>query len=86
MERRIQGETVSEEELDSWVAEAEDGYDPAWLKKRKGRPARAECAARVVPVRLTEAELQAVMARADREHLNRSEAIRRALAEWSAAS
>ncbi|WP_327512291.1 ribbon-helix-helix protein, CopG family [Dietzia lutea] len=26
------------------------------------------------------------MARADREHLNRSEAIRRALAEWAAAS
>ncbi|WP_309230237.1 MULTISPECIES: ribbon-helix-helix protein, CopG family [unclassified Dietzia] len=26
------------------------------------------------------------MQRADREHLNRSEAIRRALAEWAAAS
>ena len=86
MERKIQGEAVSEEQLDDWVAEAEEGYDPTWLKKRRGRPARAEHAAQVVPVRLTEAELKAVMARADREHLNRSEAIRRALAEWAAAS
>lgn len=86
MERKIQSKPVSEEQLDAWVAEAEEGYDPAWLKKRKGRPTRAEHAAQVVPVRLTEAELKAVMARADREHLNRSEAIRRALAEWAAAS
>jgi len=76
MERKIQGRPVPEEQLDEWVAEAEKGYDPAWLKKRMGRPARSSEAA----------ELAAVMARADRDHLNRSEAIRQALAEWAAAS
>lgn len=86
MERKIQGQHVSEQQIDQWVAEAETGYDPAWLKKRMGRPARSEHAAKVVPVRLTEAELQAVMARAEREHLNRSEAIRQALAQWATAS
>lgn len=86
MERKIQGQSISEEQLDSWADEAETGYDITWLKKRMGRPARADTAAQVVPVRLTEAELNAVMARAEREHLNRSEAIRRALAQWAAAS
>lgn len=86
MQRKIRGEQVTEEQIDEWVAEAEKGYDIAWLQKRVGRPARSERAARVVPVRLTEGELEAVMARADREHLNRSEAIRQALAEWAAAS
>lgn len=86
MERKIHGHDVSEEQIDQWVAEAEVGYDPTWLRKRMGRPARAEHAAKVVPVRLTDAELGAVMARAEREHLNRSEAIRQALAQWAAAS
>lgn len=86
MERRIQGEAISEEQIDEWVIEAEKGYDTARLTKRMGRPARSERAAQVVPVRLTEAELDAVMARADRENLNRSEAIRQALAEWAATS
>lgn len=86
MERKIDGTDVSEDQIDEWVQEAEEGYDPDWLKSRMGRPTRAGQAARVIPVRLTEDELKAVMVRADREHLNRSEAIRRALAEWSAAS
>lgn len=86
MERKIQGHNVSEEQIAQWVDEAETGYDPEWLGKRLGRPARAEHAAKVVPVRLTDAELGAVMARAEREHLNRSEAIRQALAQWAAAS
>lgn len=86
MERKIQGCSVSEDQIDQWVDEAESGYDPEWLGKRLGRPTRAEQAAKVVPVRLTDAELRAVMARADREHLNRSEAIRQALAQWASAS
>lgn len=86
MERNIQGREVPEGQIDQWVDEAETGYDPGWLSKRMGRPARAEHAAKVVPVRLTDAELDAVMVRAQREHLNRSEAIRQALAQWAAAS
>lgn len=85
MKRTLDGKDVSEAQVDAWVEEAERGYDPDWLRKRLGRPSRAGEAAQVVPVRLTEAELDAVMARANREHLNRSEAIRRAIAEWSAA-
>lgn len=85
MGRIIGGKQVSEAQVDDWVDEAERGYETEWLSKRLGRPARDGDAAKVVPVRLTDAELKAVMARADRENLNRSEAIRRAIAEWSAA-
>lgn len=86
MERKIRGRQVSDDQIEQWVSEAEAGYDTTWLKKRVGRPTRSDSAAEVVPVRLTTAELNAVMARAQRENLNRSEAIRRALAQWSAAS
>lgn len=86
MERKIQGREVSDQQLDKWVAEAEPGYNPERLTKRPGRPSRSDETARVVSVRLTESELHAVMARAEREHLDRSEAIRRALAQWAAAS
>lgn len=83
MTRRIQGVEVSEAEVDAWVAEAEAGYDVEELKVRWGRAPRGAQAAQVVPVRLTAEELDAVMARAEREGLNRSEAIRAALAAWS---
>jgi hypothetical protein len=87
MTRKMQGRDVSEAQVDEWVTEAEEGYDPEVLQKRAGgRPARSAQASQVVPVRLTEAELAAVMERADREHLNRSEAIRAALAAWSHAA
>jgi Arc/MetJ-type ribon-helix-helix transcriptional regulator len=36
-----------------------------------------------VTVRLSESELDAVMARANREHRSRSDAIREALDEWA---
>lgn len=85
MGRMVNGQEISEEQVDAWVDEAERGYDPEWLRGRVGRPTRGGAPARVVPVRLTDEELAAVMAKAEREHLNRSEAIRRALAEWSAA-
>ena len=84
MERMINGQQVSEAQVDQWVAEAEAGYDVSTLKARSGRPARGAEASQVVPVRLTAAELAAVMDRAAREHLNRSQAIRAALASWVA--
>lgn len=80
---KIHGREVSEAEVDQWVEEAEAGYDVDELKTRMGRPARGAEASQVIPVRLTVEELAAVMARAEREHLNRSEAIRAALAAWS---
>lgn len=86
MERRMHGREVSEAEVDQWVEEAEAGYDPEALKTRMGRPARGAEASQVVPVRLTTEELEAIMARAAREHLNRSEAIRAALKSWANAA
>lgn len=86
MERKMHGREVSEAEIDGWVEEAEAGYDFEELKARMGRPARGGEASQVIPVRLTVGELAAVMARAEREHLNRSEAIRAALAAWSHAA
>ncbi|HOA27222.1 MAG TPA: ribbon-helix-helix protein, CopG family [Arachnia sp.] len=84
MARVMHGREVSEEQVDAWVAEAEAGYDVETLRKRLGgRPARGAEPSQVVPVRLTVAELEALMARAQREHLNRSEAIRAALHDWS---
>ena len=86
MERKMHGREISETEIDEWVEEADAGYDPEELKARMGRPARGAEACQVIPVRLTVDELAAVMARAEREHLNRSEAIRAALAAWSHAA
>lgn len=84
MDRRIEGRKVSNADVDKWVAEAESGYDVDELRKREvGRPRRGSQPSEVIPVRLTAEELAAVMERAEREHLNRSEAIRIALAEWS---
>lgn len=79
----MRGRETSEAEIDKWVEKAEAGYDVEQLKARMGRPARSAEASQVVPVRLTVKELEAVMARAEREHLNRSEAIRAALAAWA---
>lgn len=78
------GRKISEAEVDAWVDEAEAGYAPDKLQDRiTGRPARGEKPSQVVPVRLTDEELSAVMDRAERENMNRSEAIRAALSEWS---
>lgn len=84
MTRKINGHEITETEVDDWVAEAEAGYRPEELRKQIiGRPARGSEPSQVIPVRLTSAELAAVMKRAEYEQLNRSEAIRAALAEWS---
>lgn len=87
MNRRMQGTDVSEAQVDEWVAEAERGYDVEQLRRRAiGRPGRGAEPSQVVPVRLTTHELATLMARAERENLNRSEAIRAALAAWTSAA
>lgn len=80
----MQGHEVPEDQVDAWVADAEAGYDVEQLRKR-GRPTRGEPAAHVLPVRVTDEEISSLMQRADREHLNRSEAIRRAVRELTTA-
>lgn len=83
MKRTMQGREIDEPQVDEWVAEAEVGYDVDSLRARWGRVPRGATASQVIPVRLTEGELAALMARAEREGLNRSEAIRAALDGWS---
>ena len=83
MKRIIQGREVEESQVDEWVLEAEAGYDVDQLRARWGRAPRGAAAAQVIPVRLTSDELAAVMARAEHEGMNRSEAIRAALEAWS---
>jgi hypothetical protein len=76
---------VSEEQIQQWADEAEAGYDVEEMKRRgRGRPGRGAEPMQVVAVRLTAEELAAVDAIAEREHISRSEAIRRALAGFAA--
>ncbi len=76
---------VSEEQIQQWADEAEAGYDVEVMKRRgRGRPGRGAEPMQVVAVRLTAEELAAVDAIAKREHISRSEAIRRALAGFAA--
>ena len=72
---------VSEEQIQQWTNEAETGYDVAELKHRgRGRPGRGAEPMQVIAVRLTAEEITALDAMAERDHVSRSEAIRRALA------
>ena len=76
---------VSEEQIQQWTNEAETGYDVAELKRRgRGRPGRGAEPMQVIALRLTAEEITALDALAEREHVSRSEAIRRALAGYAA--
>lgn len=76
---------MSEEQIQQWADEAEAGYDVEELKRRgRGRPGRGAEPMQVVAVRLTAEEVAALDAVAEREHLSRSEAIRRALGNFAA--
>lgn len=76
---------VSDQRIQKWADEAEAGYDVAELKRRgRGRPGRGAEPMQVVAVRLTVEEIAALDSVAQREHISRSEAIRRALADFTA--
>lgn len=76
---------VGETQIQAWAEEAEAGYDVETLKRRgRGRPGRGAEPMQVVAVRLTSDEIAALDAAAERDHLSRSEAIRRALAAFAA--
>lgn len=75
---------ITDEQIQKWADEAESGYDVEDLKRRgRGRPGRGADPMQVVAVRLTAEEISALDAVAEREHLSRSEAIRRALADFA---
>lgn len=81
----MHADEVSEEQIQEWVVEAEAGYDVDALKRRgRGRPGRGAEPMQVVAVRLTADELAALDAAAARDNVSRSEAIRRALANFAA--
>lgn len=76
----INGVPVTEEQIDSWVQEAEVGYDVETLKRRgRGRPGRGSEPSQVIALRLTAKEISNLDARAEREGKTRSEVIRDAL-------
>lgn len=76
---------VTQEQIQQWADEAEAGYDVEDLKRRgRGRPGRGAEPMQVVAVRLTVEELAALDAVAGRANVSRSEAIRRALAQFAA--
>ena len=71
---------MTDQQLDSWVKEAEDGYDIDVLKKRgRGRPGRGARPSQVVAVRLTQEELHALDKIAAKQQMSRSELMRRAI-------
>lgn len=75
---------VTDEQVQKWADEAEAGYDVEELKRRgRGRPGRGAEPMQVVAVRLTAEEIAALDELAEREHLSRSEAIRRALVDFA---
>lgn len=81
----LHGKPVTDEQIQKWADEAEDGYDLAKLPKpRRGRPPVGDGAATVVPVRLDAATIAALTARAEAEGLaTRSDAIRAAVRAWA---
>ncbi len=64
---------VSEEQIEEWTVEAEQGYDVDELKRRgRGRPGRGAEPMQVVAVRLTAEELNALDAAAAAKDMSRS--------------
>lgn len=81
----INGQHISDEQIQEWADEAEVGYDVETLRKR-GRPTLGEGPSTIVPVRMDTALLDALSARADERHISRSEAIREAVRSWTNAA
>ena len=78
----INDQPVTDNMIEEWANEAETGYDVEKLRKR-GRPALGVGPGAVVPVRMDAALLEALNARAEQEHVSRSEAIREAVRAWT---
>lgn len=82
---RMREEEISEAQIQAWADEAEAGYDVEALKRRgRGRPGRGAEPMQVVAVRLSAEEVAALDAVVERDQVSRSEAIRRALAQFAA--
>ena len=76
---------MTDEQLQAWTREAEEGYDVDALKRRgRGRPGRSATPSRVVAVRLTDHEMRVLDDLAASQSLSRSETLRRALMRTTA--
>lgn len=80
-QEEINGSAITNVQIDEWAKEAEAGYPVEQLRKR-GRQPLGDGASEVVPVRMDQTLLDALVARAEREHVSRSEAIRAAVRDW----
>lgn len=80
---KIKGKPVTEHDLQGWADEAERGYDVEQLRKR-GRKPIGDGPGQVVPVRIDETLLAALVDRAEHDHVSRSEAIRAAIRAYIA--
>lgn len=81
----LHGQPVSDEQIQAWADEAEEGYDLSKLPSpRRGRPPVGDGPGIVVPVRLDATTIAALSARAEAEGIaTRSDAIRAAVREWA---
>lgn len=77
-EETINGEPVTEAQIQAWADEAERGY-PVAKPRRTGRPTKGAAAANVVPVRMEPALLKALDDFAASHDVSRSDAIRDAV-------
>lgn len=84
-EHLLHGAPITDEQIHAWADEAEAGYDLSKLPKpRRGRPPVGAGPGTVVTVRLDEATMAALTARARAEGIaTRSDAIRAAVREWA---
>lgn len=77
----VNGQPVTDEQIEAWAREAEAGYPVADLRKRGRRPT-GDGPGSVVPVRLDAPLLAALAKRAEEDQLSRSDAIRAAIRAW----
>jgi hypothetical protein len=77
----MNGEPVTEQQIQAWADEAERGYSVERLR-RGGRPAVGDGPGEVIAVRMDDTLLAALAARATHDHVSRSEAIRAAVRAW----
>jgi hypothetical protein len=75
----INGQPVTDQDIQDWSDEAERGYDVEQLRRRGRRPV-GDGPGQVVPVRIDVTLLAALTDRVERDNVSRSEAIRSYLA------
>lgn len=73
------GRLITDEEIQALADEAEEGYDPAKLRRRPGRPSLGSAPADVFPVRLEPELRTALETRAEADDTTASDVVRNAL-------